>query len=61
MPVRAHFRIAQDRDEPLLDALGDRVLEPARLLVHLVPRHPEHVLQEHLGKPVAPDDADRDA
>ena len=61
MSVRADLRIAEDRDEPLFDALGDRVLEPARFVVHFVPRHAEHVLQKHFGQPVAAHDAHRDA
>ena len=36
------------------------MFEAARLLVHLVPRHAQHVVQEHFGQAVAPEDADRD-
>src|SRR5215216_3262905 len=53
MPVRARLRIADGAEHALLDDGRHPVLEPLRLLVHLVPGNVEHVGQKALDQPVA--------
>ena len=60
MAVRADLGIAEDGDQALLDAAGDRVLEAAGLGVDLVPRHAEHLGEKALGQAMAPQDAHGD-
>ena len=52
--VRARARVAEQLDEVALEVVADGVLEAAGLLVHLRPRHLEHVDEQHLGEAVAP-------
>ena len=54
--VRARRRITEQGDELLLDVGGDGVLPPIGLPVHLLPLEPDHVGEQALGQPVAPDD-----
>ncbi len=60
MPVRTHFGIAQKRDEALLDALGDRVLETARFRVHFIPRQSQDLREKTLRESVTAQYAHRD-
>ena len=60
MAVRAGLRIAEQRHQPVFDALRDRVLEHARFGMHFVPRHAEHVGEQPLGQAVPPQDAHAD-
>ena len=57
MPVRARLRVADRGEHARLQHGRHRVLEPLRLLVHLVPRDPEDVGEKALDQPVAADDA----
>ena len=57
MPVRARLGVADRGEHARLEHRRHRVLEPLGLLVHLVPRDPEHVGEEALDQPVAADDA----
>ena len=56
MAVRARLGVADGGEHPLLEHRRHRVLDPLRLLVHLVPRDPEHVGEEALDHPVAAHD-----
>ena len=57
MAVRARLGVADGGEHARLEHRRHRVLEPLGLLVHLVPRDPEHVGEEALDQPVAADDA----
>ena len=46
-PCGQYLRVAQDRDQPVLDPGADGVFEAARFLVHFVPRHPKMVVRKH--------------
>jgi hypothetical protein len=54
--VRARGRVADRRKHALLEHRRHRVLEPLRLLVHLIPGDAEHVGQEALDQAVAAND-----
>ena len=61
VPVRAGLGVADRGEHAFLEHRRHRVLEPLRLLVHLVPGHAEHVGEEALDQAVAADDALRRA
>ncbi len=54
--VRAGRRVADGGAHALLELRRHRVLEPLRLLVHVVPRNAQHVGQEALDQAVPADD-----
>ena len=58
--VRAGGRPVEGDEDPVLDLLGQVVLERAGQPVGLVPRVAEHVGQEPLDDPVAADGGDGD-
>src|SRR5580700_2706888 len=60
MAVRTGARVAERRDETLLHAFGNGVLEDAGFGIDLVPRHLENVGKQTLRQPIAPYHADGD-
>jgi hypothetical protein len=54
--VRTDPRVAEQLDQVCLEVVADGVLEPAGLLVHLRPRHLEHVDEQQLSEPVPSQD-----
>ena len=61
MAVRVVRRVAERGVDPRLELLGEDVLEPVGLGVHLVERHAEGVRQEQLEQPVVAKHLERDA
>ena len=51
--------IAQRADDVGLEGLADRVLEPVRLFVHLVPWHVQDIDEQPFGEPVTAHDTGR--
>jgi hypothetical protein len=54
-------RIAERLVDPRLELLGEDVLEPVRLVVHLVDVDPERLGEVQLEQPVVPDHLEGDA
>ena len=52
VPVRIGFRVPQFRGDPIFKPLRDEVLQPFRLIVNLVPRVVEEIMQETLQQAV---------
>ena len=52
VPVRIGFRVAQFRGDPVFQSLRDEVLQPFRLIVNLVPRVVEDIMEEALQQTV---------
>ena len=52
MAVRIRFRVSQFRSDPIFEPLRYEVLKPFRLIVNLVPRVVEEIMQETLQQAV---------
>ena len=58
--MRTRRRIFEQFQQTRFDVGRDGMFEHARFVMHLIPRHAEHVVQEDLGEPVSAQHARRD-
>ena len=58
--MRVERRVAELRGDQLLELLGEDVLEPLGLGVHLVPAHPQALDQEQLEQAMVANHLERD-
>ena len=59
MAMRIEIRIAEPGRDPVLQTLRNVVFKPLRLVMHLVPREIQNVMQESLDQPVMSLDLER--
>lgn len=59
MPVRVDIGIAQLGGYPVLQSLGNKVLQPFGFFVHLIPRIIQEVVEESFEQPMMPHNFER--